>query len=114
MHLLEQRGVGSFFSLVKQINALDPKPLTAGLRIVEHIELSDEVAPLAPPGRQQGVGLGVHVFQCQRGEVAARAQRLSATQRMQQLAPVHDVAPIKAAGVGNGQNHLAVRCQGGQ
>ena len=111
LHLAQQRGRFIFVRLVEQVDAGQAESLPALLGIVKDVELADEIATLAAPGRQQGMGVDMHVFKGQAGEVPALAKRLTPALRAQQFAPLHDVAPVKAAGIGNGQHDLAVRRQ---
>ena len=111
LHLPQQRCARHIGAVIKQIDALQPKLLPAELGVIKDIELSDEVAPLPTPGRQHGMGMGMHRVQRHGGQITAITGWLAAALRRQQLAPIHDVAPMKATGVGDGQQHLAVRCQ---
>ena len=116
LHLLEQGDAGA---LVEEV---DPRQLEVRLRlclnvraVVEGIELTDEVAALPPPGRQQGVAVGVQVLRLDQREVLALAQRVAAAGRLQQLTPANEVGPVEAAGVGHGHQHLRVcrQCRDG-
>ena len=123
LHPLQQRGLFVFLigfsSLVEEVEARQVEVPLCRLGIVEGIELPDEVAPLPAPGREQWVGVAVHLGQGHQGQVRTTARWLSPPLRPQQLPAIHDVAPVVAAGIGDGQHHLAVaaecrqRLQGG-
>jgi len=87
------------------------KALRCGGGIVKGIELAHKVAPLATPGGQQRVGVQVHILPGGWRAGATWAGTVAAALHLKQLAPFNDVAPIKTAGVGHGQDHLTVRCQ---
>ena len=114
LHLLQKRRMGAFVAVVKVVDLGQGELLFAVLGVVKNIELAHKVAALAAPGGQERVGVGVHVLQRHVVQRLGFAQGLAPAQRAQQFAPVHDVAPVVAAGVGNGQDHLAVRRQRGQ
>ena len=111
LHLLQQ-GFARF--LAKQVDA-QAVVAPFGLRVfVELVEHADEVAPLPAPAGQQRMAVRMQCFERNLRQVGAIALPLALVFRAQQVAPVDDVAPVKAAGVGHGQNHLAVRRQRGQ
>ena len=110
----QQRRGGAFLLFVEQVDAQAREALAGGHAVVEIVELADEVAPLPAPGRQQRVGMQVQVFQRQLGQLDTLAQRVAPAPGSEQLAPLHDVAPVEAAGVGHRQHHLAVPGQAGQ
>ena len=114
LHAGEQRGVGGFLAVVKHIDARQVEPGLGGGGIVVRVQLADEVAPLAAPGGQQRVGMLVHVLQGHHRQVGSVACGLAAALGFEQLAPLHDVAPVVLARVGHGQQHLAMLAQGGQ
>ena len=115
LHLVQQRRVGRFFFLVEVINLGERKLPLAVLGVIHRVEQAHKVTALAAPCGQERMRMGMHVLQRQVRQLLAFAQRLASALGAQQLAPVHDVAPVVAAGVGQGQDHLAVRrqrCQG--
>ena len=114
LHAGEQGRVCRFGGLAKQVDFEQRKALCCGGGIVKGIKLAHKVAPLAAPGGQQRVGVQMHVFPGGRRTGAACARVVAAALHPEQLAAFDDVAPVKAAGVGHGQNHLAVRRQRGQ
>ncbi len=99
--------------IVKQVQALARHALLRGLQIVKGVELADEVAPLSPPGRQQGWSVQVHLLKGHGREVFLFVGVPPAL-GPQRIAPVNDVAPVVLTRVGHGQQHLAVRRQRGQ
>ena len=114
LHAGEQGRGGGFRGLVKQVDFQQRKALRCGGGIVKGIELAHKVAPLAAPGGQQRVGVQVHIFPSRCCTGATWAGTVAAALHLKQLAPFNDVAPVKTAGVGHGQDHLAVRCQRSQ
>lgn len=115
LHLGQQRRGAQVLGIgfVEQVHARHLQP-GCGTRGVEGVELAHIVAALTTPGGQQRMGVGMHGLQRQLRQVAAAAQRLAAPRHAQQLAPVDGVGPMEAAGIGHGQQHLAVAGNGGQ
>ena len=115
LHLGQQRRGAQVLGIgfVEQVHARHLQ-LGCGTRGVEGVELAHIVAALPAPGGQQRMGVGMHGLQRQLRQVAAAAQRLAAPRHAQQLAPVDGVGPMEAAGIGHGQQHLAVAGNGGQ
>ena len=101
-------------AVVEQVDARDVELPAAALRIVEGIELAHEIAPLPAPGRQQRVGMLVHLGQRQGPQRQAAPQAMARLGGTQQFAPVQDVGPVIAAGVGDGQQHLGLAGERGQ
>ena len=60
------------------------------------------------------MGMQVHLFQRHIGQVPPCPCRKTALVHAQPFAAIHDVSPVVAAGIGNGQQHLAVPRHGGQ
>ena len=119
LHLLQQATALAFRgSFIEEVD-LGRGEAGLGLRrVVKGIERPHKIAALAAPGGQQGVGVGMHFLQGQLGQITALAQGLAAALLAQllaqQLAAVDDVGPVVAAGVGQGQDDLAMAGQGGQ
>ena len=110
LHLGQQRCVDQLarIGLVIHIHTR-PAPLHGRVpRGVEGIELAHIVAALPPPCRQQRMGMGVHGRQRNLRQILAALVGMAAALLAQQLAPVDGIGPVKAAGVGNGNQHLAV------
>jgi len=110
LHLSQQRCTDqrARIGLVIHIHTR-PAPLHGGVaRGVEGIELAHIVAALPPPGRQQRMGMGVHGCQGNLRQILAALVGMAAALLAQQLAPVDGIGPVKAAGVGHGNQHLAV------
>ena len=106
LHLLQQVGARA---VVKQINLVGRKALPGQQTLVKGVELAHKIAALPAPGGQQRVGVGMHRVQRQRRQIKAGAQRLAALCLAQQLTAVDGVGPVVAAGIGHGQQDLAMR-----
>ena len=117
LDLDEQRGCGAVvrvFVVVEEVDAGEREARARLLGVVEGVELAHEVARLAAPGGEQGVGVEVHRVQPDVLQLAPLAQRMAAARDAQPLAPVQDVGPVEAAGVGDGKQHLGVARQRGE
>ena len=111
---LRQQGRIGCLGVVEQVDARYRKTGLTCLCVIKLVKLAHEIPALTAPGRQQRMGVGVHLVKRQCRQIAALAQWLSSAFHAQQLPSIHDVGPVKPAGVGNGQQHLAVarqRCQ---
>jgi len=107
LHLGQQRRPGVDL-LVEDIDARQFGGKAFGQHRLERIELAHIVARLPAPRRQQRVRMRVHHFQRQRGQVAAVLERLAPALHAQQFAAIDRIGPVEAAGVGHGQQDLAV------
>ena len=113
LYLLQQGRVLRL-TVIEQVQARHAPQRGLGGSILIRIELAHEIAALSPPGGQQRMGMQVHLFQRHIGQVPPCPCRKTALVHAQPFAAIHDVSPVVAAGVGNGQQHLAVPRHGGQ
>ena len=93
--------------IVKKVQRGQLHALAGGLGIVKGIEHAHKVAPLPAPAGQQRRSVGMHLRKVHIGQRLALVT-LPALLAAQPLAPIHDVGPVVAAGVGHGQQDLAV------
>ncbi len=110
LHMLEQAARLGLVEHIRarQIEGARPARIRHGLVAVQ---LAHEVAALAAPGREQRVRVRVHGLQGDGAQLAPLAQRQKPARRAQQLAPLDDVGPVEATGIGHGDQHLRVTRQ---
>ena len=110
LHLGQQRCLGQVLGVGFVIH-IHPRPVPLGGGAaggVEGIQLAHIVPALPGPRGQQRMGMGVHGFQRDLRQIAPVLVRMAAAFLAQQLAPVDGIGPVKAAGIGHRNQHLAV------